>query len=173
MFMALLAVFQILLARYTGQRDLLVGAPIAGRTHTDFEGLMGFFVNRLVLRGRFKGEPTLHDVLEQVRKTCLEAYTYQALPFEKLVEALQPSRDPSRYPVVQVIFQFRHASDLHLTFPELSSQPFPVTRRTGNFDLHLVCEERESAIQGLLYYPKNLFTKAMMADFARHFLNLA
>lgn len=171
-FMALLGVFQILLARYSGQRDLLVGAPIAGRTNADFEEMMGFFVNRLVLRAQLKGEPTYYDVLGQVRKTCLEGYRYQDLPFEKLVEVLQPTRDPSRSPVVQFIFQLRQSSDLQLTFPEISAQPFPVTRRTGNTDLHLVCEETGSAIQGFLYYSKTLFPDAMMVEFTRHYHNL-
>ena len=96
LFMILLAAFQILLARYTSQHDILVGTPIAGRTQTDLEGLIGFFVNTLVIRTQVKGQATFRDVLAQVRETCLDAYAHQDLPFEKLVEALQPVRDPSR-----------------------------------------------------------------------------
>ncbi|MEX2494247.1 MAG: amino acid adenylation domain-containing protein [Nitrospirales bacterium] len=168
-FMALLAVFQILLSRYTGQRDILVGTPIAGRTHTDLEDLIGFLVNTLVLRIQIVGHPTFHDILRQVRKTCLDAYRHQDLPFEKLVEVLNPVRDPSRSPVVQAIFQFRQASDLRLVFPDVEIKPFPVKRRTGNFDLHMVCEEASSGIEGFLYYPQELYSDSMMANFAQHY----
>jgi len=169
MFMALLAVFQILLFRYTGQRDILVGTPIAGRTHTDLEDLIGFLVNTLVLRIQIVGQPTFLEVLRQVRKTCLEAYRHQDLPFENLVEVLKPVRDPDRYPVIQAIFQFRQLSDLCLTFPEIEAHPFPVKNRTGNFDLHMVCEETESGIEGFLYYPQNLFSDTTMAGFTEHY----
>jgi amino acid adenylation domain-containing protein len=169
MFMGLLAVFQILLSRYTGQRDILVGTPIAGRTHTDLEELIGFFVNTLVLRIQIVGQPTFSDVLRQVRTTCLEAYRHQDLPFEKLVEILKPVRDSNRSPVVQTIFQFRQASDLRLFFPEVEINPFPVKRRTGNFDLHMVFEETSSGIEGFLYYPQELYSDSMMANFAQHY----
>lgn len=169
MFMALLSVFQILLTRYTGQRDILVGTPIAGRTHTDLEELIGFLVNTLVLRTQIVGQPTFLKVLHQVRKTCLEAYRHQDLPFEKLVEGMKPVRDSSRHPVVQAIFQFRQASDLRLTFPGIVAHPFPVKKRTGNFDLHMVCEETQSGIQGFLYYPQKLYSDLMMANFAKHY----
>ena len=167
--MALLAVFQILLARYTGQRDLLVGTPIAGRTHTDIEALMGFFVNTLVLRVQLPDPLTFQDILRQVRKTCLAAYRHQDVPFEKLVEVLKPVRDPSRHPVVQTLFQLRQASDLQLHFPELTTHPFPVRKRTGNFDLHLVCEETQSGMQAFLYYPQALYADDAMARFMKHY----
>ena len=169
MFMTLLAVFQILLTRYTGQRDILVGAPIAGRTHANLEDLMGFFVNTLVLRTQILGQPTFHEVLRQVRKTCLEAYRHQDLPFEKLVEVLKPVRDPRRHPIIQAIFQLRKKSDAQLSFPKLTAHRFPVKNRTGNFDLHMVCEETEAGIEGFLYYPKDLFSDSMMAGFSKHF----
>ncbi len=169
MFMALLAVFQILLSRYTGQRDILVGTPIAGRTHTDLEELIGFLVNILVLRTHIIGHPTFLDVLGQVRKTCFAAYRHQDLPFEKLVEVLKPVRDLSRSPIVQAIFQVRQASDLRLIFPQVEIHPFPVKKRTGNFDLHMICEESESGIQGFLYYPQGLYAAPMMARFVKHY----
>jgi len=169
MFMALLAVFQILLSRYTGKRDILVGTPIARRTHTDLENLIGFFVNTLVLRTHIVGQPTFQDVLRQVRKTCLESYRHQDLSFEKLVETLKPVRDPRRSPVVQAIFQFRQASDIRLFFPQVESDPLPVKNRTGNFDLHMVCEQTESGIEGFLYYPQELYSDSMMTNFVRHY----
>jgi amino acid adenylation domain-containing protein len=169
LFMALLVVFQILLTRYTGQRDILVGTPIAGRTHTDLEELIGFLVNTLVLRTQIVGQPTFQEYLRQIRKTCLEAYRHHDLPFDKLVEVLKPVRDPSRYPVVQAIFQLRQLSDLCLTFPKIVAHPFPVKKRTGNFDLHMVCEETGSGIEGFLYYPQDLFSDTMMARFTEHY----
>ena len=97
-FMTVLAAFQTLLHRYTGQRDIVVGSPIAGRNRLETERLLGFFVNTLVLRTEFSGEPTFREVLRRVRETALGAYAHQELPFEKLVEALQPERDPAPRP---------------------------------------------------------------------------
>ena len=94
--MTLLAAFQILLHRYTGQDDIVVGSPIANRNRIEIEGLIGFFVNTLVLRTDHSGNPTFRELLRRVRETALEAYAHQDLPFEKLVEELRPDRDLSR-----------------------------------------------------------------------------
>ena len=102
--MTLLAAFQVLLHRYSGQEDIAVGTPIAGRGRTELEGLIGFFVNTLVLRSNLAGNPTFSEFLAQVRETALGAYAHQDLPFEKLVEELAPSRDISRNPLFQVMF---------------------------------------------------------------------
>ena len=169
MFMALLAIFTILLFRYTSQRDILVGTPIAGRTHPDLEPLMGFFVNTLVLRTRTIGHPTFREVLQQVRKSCLEAYRHQKVPFEKLVKLLNPVRDSSRSPVVQVIFQMRHQADRELVFPEVRAQALPDARQPGNFDLHLICEETQSGINGFVYYAPAIYSDAFMGTFAKHY----
>ena len=127
-FMTGLAVFQVLLARYSGERDLVVGTPIANRTRQEIEGLIGFFVNTLVLRTRLTPAVSFRQLLHQVRATCLEAYRHQDLPFEKLVEVLQPERDPSRHPLFQVMFQLHHAEPHGgLRLRPSRSRPSPLT----------------------------------------------
>ncbi len=172
LFMGLLAVFKILLSRYTDQWDILVGTPIEGRTHKDLEPLIGFLVNTLVLRTQLNPQLTFLEVLDRVRTTCLEAYRHQDVPFEKLVEVLKPMRDPSRYPIVQMLFQLRQAADLHLSFPGIFTDPFLVKRRTANFDLHIVCDQNKSGIQGFIYFSQELYSDSMMARFVKHYENL-
>src|SRR5262249_629990 len=104
MFMSLLAGFQVLLARYSGQEDIAVGTPIAGRNRQEIEALIGFFINTLVMRVDVKANPTVSELLERVRETALGAYAHQDLPFEKLVEELQPERALSHQPLFQVWF---------------------------------------------------------------------
>ena len=106
--MTLLAAFQTLLHRYTGQDDIVVGTPIAGRTRAETEGLIGFFVNTLVLRNDFSGNPTFREFLGRVKQNALDAYSHQDVPFEKLVEELQPERALGRNPFFQVMFQLRN-----------------------------------------------------------------
>ena len=105
--MILLAAFQTLLHRYSGQEDIAVGSPIAGRLGKETEGLVGFFVNSLVMRSNLAGDPTFRDLLRQVRQTALEAFEHQELPFERLVEAINPDRDTGRHPLFQARFRCR------------------------------------------------------------------
>ena len=109
--MILLAAFNTLLYRYSGQDDILVGLPIANRTRAELENLIGFFVNTLVLRTDLSGEPSFRELLSRVREMALAAYAHQDLPFETLVEVLQPERDASRTPLFQVMFVFEHAAN--------------------------------------------------------------
>lgn len=112
LFMTLLAAFQMLLQRYSGQDDIVVGTPIAGRNKVEVEGLIGFFINTLVLRTDLSGDPTFMEVLERVRKVALGAYAHQDLPFDKLVEELQPERDLSRNPLFDVLINFQPDMDV-------------------------------------------------------------
>ena len=124
--MTLLAAFQVLLYRYTGQEDIVVGSPIANRRRPEIEGLIGFFVNTLVLRADLSGNPSFSELLSQVKETCVAADANQDLPFEKLVQELQPERDQSRNPLFQVMFVLQNATRPFSGIPGLRIEPIEV-----------------------------------------------
>src|SRR6185312_10382497 len=136
-FMLLLSAFAVLLSRHCGQDDLSVGSPVAGRGHLETEGLIGFFVNMLVLRTDLSGAPSFREVLERVREVCLEAYVHQELPFEKLVEELQPARSLSHHPLFQAVLALESTPAPLAELPELSALPLDVRASTAKFDLTL------------------------------------
>ena len=129
LFMTLLAAFKILLARLTGQYDIVVGAPIAGRDRAEIENLIGLFLNTLVLRTNLSDNPTFHEVLLRVREVTLGAYDHRHVPFEKLLEELQPSRDLSRTPLFQVFVNMYNFEDSELEIPGLIVKPISVLKR--------------------------------------------
>jgi amino acid adenylation domain-containing protein len=141
LFMTLLAAFKTLLYRYTNQTDLLVGAPIAGRNNAETEALIGFFINTLVLRSRFRGSQSFLDFLAQVREVSLGAYTHQDLPFEKLVEEIQPERNLSHSPLFQAMFVLQNNRLPTIELPNLRLASLAVPSDFSNFDLTLVVEE--------------------------------
>jgi amino acid adenylation domain-containing protein len=157
LFMTLLAAFQALLARLSGQTDIPIGSPIANRTRPELEGLIGFFVNTLVLRGDLSANPTFVELLIRIRAMTLDAYAHQDLPFEQLVEALQLPRDPSRNPLFQVMFVLQNAPLPPLELPRLRLEPIDVTPETAKFDLWLAVGEHNDGLGGTLEYNTDLF----------------
>ena len=161
--MVLLAAFQVLLSRWSGQKDILVGSPIAGRTHRETEALIGFFVNTLVMRSDLSADPSFKALLEEVRQNTLSAYAHQDVPFEKLVETLQPARDLSRQPVFQVNFTFQNlpqqAEGSALHFRDIQLSGIGGERVTAKFDLTLFMEETAAGLRGAFEYATDLFDR--------------
>jgi len=157
LFMALLGTFQALLSRLSGSLDVSVGTPFSGRTRLETEGLIGFFVNTLVLRTQFAGEPGFRDVLGRVREAALEADAHQDLPFEKLVEELQPERSLSHAPLFQTLFVFQNTPQEEREMTGLRLSPLGVETGTAKFDLTLTLSELGDRIGGVLDYDVDLF----------------
>ncbi|RKI65092.1 amino acid adenylation domain-containing protein, partial [Corallococcus sp. AB049A] len=171
-YMALLAVWQVLLSRYSRQEELLVGSPIAGRDHAELEGLVGFFVNTLVLRGRVRPTDSFRALLSQVRATALAAFEHQDLPFEKLVEELQVGRDLSRNPLVQTVFALQNAPTGELKAPGLTLRPVPVDNATARFDLGLLLHEAPDGLRGVIEYSTDLFERSTVERLSGHLRTL-
>jgi amino acid adenylation domain-containing protein len=170
LFMTLLAAFQALLARYSGQDDIAVGTPIAGRNRAETEGLIGFFVNTLVLRADLSENPTFKDLLRRVRETCLGAYDHQDVPFEKLVEEIQSERDMSRSPLFQVMFVHQNAPRSGLKLGDLTLSPQEADRTiTAKFDLTLSVTEGKEGLGAVVKYNTDLFDADTMRQFLRHY----
>ncbi len=144
LFMTLLTAFKVLLYRYTGQEDILVGTPIANRTRSELAGLIGFFVNTLVLRTDLAGNPSFSEALKQVRKTATDAYDHQDLPFEMLVEALQPERNMSYTPLFQVMFGLDNEVLNEMDLEGIKATPQPLEFKKAKFDLSLFIQVKEA-----------------------------
>ncbi len=176
LFMTLLAAFNVLLHRYSGQDDILVGSSAAGRNHADVEGLIGFFVNTLVLRGDLSGNPTFRELLARVRKTAIGAYAHQELPFEVLVDELKPERTLAQTPLVQVAFVLQRF-DQNIRLGPLRGELMPIDSGTAKLDLTLSMEESTDGLAGALEYNTGLFNEAtiarMLADFQRLLASVA
>jgi len=169
LFMLLLAAFQTLLHRYTGQEDMLIGSPAAGRASVETEQLIGLFLNTLVLRGDLSGDPTFRQLLQRVRHTALAAYAHPDLPFEKLVAALQPARDLSRSPLFQVMFVLQNEPMPSLELAGLKLTPVPVHSGTAKFDLMLSLEESAGGMNGFIEYNSDLFDAETVARLIGHY----
>ncbi len=167
-FMVLLAAVQAVLARTTGQDDVVVGTPIAGRHRREIEGLVGFFVNSLVLRGDLSGDPTFVAVLKGARDVALGAYAHQEVPFERLVDELQPQREMSRNPLYQVSVSLQNAPADALRLGDVVTSPWRLETTTTRFDLELYFLETPGGIATSITYSTDLFDAATIARFAAH-----
>src|SRR6185295_2374765 len=157
LFMTMLAVFKVLLYRYSGQTDISIGTPIANRNRVETEGLIGFFVNTLVMRNDLSGEPSFKELLGRVKEAALGAYAHQDLPFEKLVEVLQPERDLSHSPLFQVMFSFQNAPKETLQMRDLKFQIFYSDTGTARFDWQVYVVERPGTLAITFEYNTDLF----------------
>ena len=169
LFMTLLAAFKILLHCYTSQDDIVIGTPIANRNRLETEGLIGFFVNTVVLRTDFSGDPDFRELLGRVREVCLGAYAHQDLPFERLVEELHPTRDLSRNPLFQVMFVLQNGRQVTLELPGLTLIPVEVDSGTTHFDLTLHIADTSDELVASLAYNTDLFETETIDRMLRHF----
>jgi pristinamycin I synthase-3/4 len=171
-YMLLLAAFQVLLSRWSGQKDIVVGTPIAGRTYRETEGLIGFFLNTLVMRTDLSVDPPFVELLGQVREATLGAYAHQDIPFEKLVEELHPVRDLGRQPLFQVLFALQNLPPESFELPGLRLQPVGGTHVMAKFDLSLYLQETPSGLRGAFQYATDLFDRETIERLAGHFETL-
>ncbi len=172
LFMTLLAAFKTLLYRYSGQDDILVGSAIANRNRKEIESLIGFFVNTLVLRTNLSNNPTFRELLGRVRETTLAAYAHQDVPFEQLVEELQPPRDTSHTPVFQVMFVLQNAPKSAIELPGLTVSLLETNKNTTNFDLTLNMEQTGDSLVGILEYNTDLFDASTISRMVGHLQTL-
>ncbi|MBA2680987.1 MAG: non-ribosomal peptide synthetase, partial [Ktedonobacteraceae bacterium] len=158
MFMTIVAAFEVFLGRYTGQQDFVIGTPIAGRTEAELEPLIGFFTNTLMLRANLANDPTFIEVLRRVRDNALNAFAHQDLPFEKLVEELQPERSLSYNPLFQVLFAFQNLAEEQLALGDLVLSEIKVARFNAKFDLSLYFwSDEDGMLKGSFEYNSDIF----------------
>ncbi|MCA0350727.1 MAG: amino acid adenylation domain-containing protein [Chloroflexi bacterium] len=169
MFMSLLAGCFALLSRYTQQHDFAVGSPIAGRLRPEAEPLIGCFINSLVLRADLSGQPSFRQLLERVRQTSLAAYAHQELPFELLVEALQPERKLDQQPLFQALFALQNMPTGQLEAPNLVIKPYAFAQQAPQFPLSLILFEQAGQITGELNYDPQQLSQQFASQFAAHY----
>jgi amino acid adenylation domain-containing protein len=169
LFMTLLSAFKVLLHRYSRQDDIVVDSPIAGRSRMETEPLIGFFVNTLVLRTQLNRQMSFNDVVALVRKTTLEAYAHQELPFEKLIEHLQPERSLSMTPFAQTMFAVQNALSDDLRLPGIIAAPFDVDNGTSKFDLMLTVTDQQSTLSASIEYNTDLYDEATINRMLGHY----
>lgn len=172
LFMLLLAVFNTLLYRYSHQEDILIGVPIAGRQRVELENLIGLFVNTLVMRTVLNGFPTFRELLGRIRSTALQSYQHQDLPFEKLVEELNPQRSLNITPLFQVMFQLQNAPMPPARISNLLITPIQVDTGFSQVDLSLTLWQEENIMKGTFEYSADLFTASTIKRMIGHFLVL-
>ncbi|MFM5993105.1 MAG: amino acid adenylation domain-containing protein [Dolichospermum sp.] len=172
LFMTMLAAFVILLYRYSGQDDILIGSPMAGRNRQEIQSLIGYFVNTVVLRTKLTGNPNFREILNQVRQVATDAHNYQDIPYNQVVEALNPQRNLSYNPVFQILFDLQHSLTDKLQLPGLTLQPFLGEHSTSKFDLSLIIEDRGTELIGVWEYSSDLFTQETITRITENFQTL-
>jgi hypothetical protein len=168
-YMTLLAAFQVLLHRYSGQEDFAIGTPVAGRTRPELEGLIGCFVNTLVLRADLTGEPSFRELVQRVRQSAIEAYGHQELPFDRLVELLQPARGSRGTPLFQVMFALQNAPVPVMEAPGLRVTPLAVDSGTSKFDLSLFARETAEGLELVMEYRTDRFEPGTIDRMLEHY----
>ncbi|WP_372390813.1 non-ribosomal peptide synthase/polyketide synthase [Xanthomonas sp. NCPPB 3582] len=172
-FMTLLAAWSVLMARLSDQNEVVIGTPVANRQRREVEGLIGFFVNTLALRVRLESNPSVRELLAQVKGTALAAFGHQELPFDQVVDAVQPARSLSYSPLFQSVFIFdKVAVERTLTLPGVSLTPLDVPRASAHFDLSLALSDSEEGYSGEIEYASDLFERATVERFVGHFVTL-
>ena len=169
LYMTLLAAFEVLLFRYSGQDDFAVGTPIAGRSRPELEGLIGLFVNTLVVRGDLSGEPGFRELLHRVRRTAIEAFTHQETPFDRLVSVVEHPRDSSRTPIFQVMFALQNVPSPALEAPGLLFTVIELPSRTSKFDLTLFATEGPEGLRLTMEFSTDLFDPARVDRMLAHY----
>ncbi len=169
LFATVLAAYHVALAAWSGQRDFAVGAPVAGRTHRELEPLIGFFVNTLVLRAELDGDPSWRELLARTRRGVQEALAHQDVPFEKLVETLNPGRELGTTPLVQAVFSLENAADGGLALPGLALTPLAPEESVAKFDLTVGLTDAPGGLTGAIDYAADLFLPESVERFARLF----
>ena len=170
LFMMLLAAFNVLLRRYTGQDDLVVGTPVANRTHHELEPLIGFFVNLLPLRARFTGDPTFRAYLHELRASTVQAFAHQDMPFDKLVEDLHPDRTLGHTALFQVFFTLQKEWENSIQLgPDLLVTPLAIERGTSQYDLSLYAQTSRDGLRLAFEYSADLFERETISSMLAHF----
>ncbi len=172
LFMTLLTAFGVLLFRYSHQEDIVIGSPIANRNRSEIEPLIGFFANTLALKIDLQNNPSFRELLTRVKEMCLNAYSHQDLPFEKLVEELQPPRSLSYHPLFQIVFILQNTPSSTVNLTDLTITPFKVEKQTSKFDLTLSVHETTSELAGTWEYNTDLFEDATISRMIGHFQTL-
>jgi amino acid adenylation domain-containing protein len=173
LFMVLLAAWKVALYRYTGQTDIAIGTPVAGRNHPAVEELIGYFLNLVVLRSDLSGDPTFRELLERIRRVCIDAFAYQDLPFEKLVEELRPTRHVTMNPLVQATFALQNTPKQSLNLTGIAVRDLDISAGVARpFDLHLYIVEEETCLRGYVSYNKNLIETDTIKRLINHLTNL-
>jgi amino acid adenylation domain-containing protein len=173
LFITLMSAFQVLLMRYSGQEDLLVGTPVANRNRPEIEGLIGCFINTLVMRNDLSGDPSFLELMKRVQDTALGAYAHQEMPFEKLVQELNPERDLSRSPVLQVLFSFLNTRTEPVLFPGLQVTRIKAEGSEAKVDLSLYAIEVAEGISCTFEYNTDLFNAERIQRMLHHLRILA